>query len=146
MKHKAEIIIDAPRDRVWAVFDNPDNMRRWQPTLESVEHKSGMPGQSGAVAELRYRENGREIVMTETISERREPDFLAGIYESDFGSNIVVNQFEAVDDRTTRWTMWCNFRFHGFMKLMALFMGPKIRRRVNADLQRFKHLAEKSAP
>lgn len=142
MKHKAEVIIDAPRDHVWATFDNPDNMARWQPMLESFVHKSGTPGQVGAVAELTYRENGRKIVMTETINERREPDFLAGIYESDFGTTTIVNQFEQLDEKKTKWTMWCNFRFRGFMKMMALFMGGSIRKRTNDDLQRFKELAE----
>jgi len=146
VKQKAEIIINAPRDAVWAAFDNPDNMPRWQPTLESFVHKSGTPGQPGAVSELTYLENGRKIVMTETVSERREPDFLAGIYESAFATTTVVNQLEKVDEQNTKWTMWCSHRFKGFMKVMALFMGRSIRKRTEADMQRFKELVESKSP
>lgn len=142
MKHKAEVIINAPREQVWAAFDNPDNMTRWQPTLRSFEHKSGTPGQPGAVSELTYEENGRKIVMIESISERREQEFLAGIYETDFGTTTIVNNFEKINDRRTKWTMWCHFRFRGFMKVMALFMGKSIRNRTNEDLMRFKALVE----
>jgi uncharacterized protein YndB with AHSA1/START domain len=144
MKHKAEIIIHAPRERVWAAFDNPDNLPRWQQGLESFAHKSGTPGQPGAVAELTYDENGRKVVLTETVSERREQEFLAGIYDSDFGTTTVVNQFEQIDDHSTRWTMWCHFRFRGLTKLLALFMRSSIRKRTDADLQRFKTFAESS--
>ncbi|MGB5739015.1 MAG: SRPBCC family protein, partial [Woeseia sp.] len=102
MKYKTEVIINAPRERVWAEFDNPDNMARWQPTLESFVHRSGTPGQPGAVSELIYNENGRKVVMIETINERREPDFLAGIYESNFGTTTIVNQFEELGDSQTK--------------------------------------------
>ena len=142
MKHKAEVVINAPRDVVWRIFDDPANMPKWQPTLQTFTHQSGTPGQPGAVSELLYVENGREIRMTETISERREPDFLAGFYETKFGKTIIVNQFDALDDNTTRWTMWCNFRFNGAMKLMSLFIGGSIRKRTNADAERFKLLVE----
>ncbi|MGB5353372.1 MAG: SRPBCC family protein [Woeseia sp.] len=145
MKYKTEVIINAPRERVWAEFDNPDNMTRWQPTLESFVHRSGTPGQPGAVSELIYNENGRTVVMIETINERREPDFLAGIYESNFGTTTIVNQFEELGDSQTKWTVWCNFRFRGFMKLVAFFVSKSIRDRTDCDLQRFKELAESSS-
>ena len=145
MKHHAEVLIEAPRKLVWEVFDNPDNMQKWQPTLTSFVHKSGSAGQPGAVSELTYEENGRTIVMTETITERRDHEFLAGTYETRFGTTTVVNRFESTDDGNTRWSVWCRFRFRGFMKVMALFMGGSIRRRTNDDLGRFKLLAESVA-
>ena len=44
MKLKHEIVIDAGRDAVWNAFDNPDNLKRWQPTLASYTPTSGEPG------------------------------------------------------------------------------------------------------
>lgn len=142
MKHHTEIVINASRAHVWSVFDDTDNLSKWQPTLESFEHVSGEPGQPGAVSQLTYNENGRKVVLTESINERREPAFLAGIYESSFGTNTIVTQFEVIDDNTTNMAMWCNFRFRGIMKLLALFSGRSIRCRLDEDLQRFKALAE----
>lgn len=145
MKHNADVTINAPRELVWKLFDDPEVMPRWQPTLKSFEHQSGTPGEPGAVSELVYEENGREIVMVETITERRAPDFIAGTYESAYGSTLIVNRFDALDDATTRWQVWCNFRFRGFMKFMSLFMGDAIRKRTDNDLERFKLLAESVA-
>ena len=117
-------------------------MTRWQQNLESFRHVSGEPGQPGAVSELVYDEKGKKVLLKETITERRQPDFLAGTYESPMGKTLIVNHFEALDDNSTRWTTWCNFTFQGFMKIMSLFIGGAIRKRTEADMQRFKLMVE----
>jgi uncharacterized protein YndB with AHSA1/START domain len=142
MKLKYETVIDASLDTVWAAFDNPDNMTRWQHNLESFTHVSGEAGQPGAVSELVFDEKGRKVVFKETITERRQPDFLAGTYESPMGKTLVVNHFEAVDENSTRWTAWCNFTFRGVMKVVSLFVAGTIRKRTEADMQRFKLMVE----
>ena len=98
MKTKFEVIVGADRDTVWQAFDNPDNIVKWQPTLKSFTHKSGPRGEVGSVAELVYEEKGREIVMTETMTEKRKPDFMAGIYESKWGKTLIVNYFESMSN------------------------------------------------
>jgi len=142
MKQKFEVVIDASRDKVWAAFHDPANMGRWQANFSSYTHKSGDPGQVGAVSELVFTENGRPVVLTETITERREPDLLAGTYESRHGSTLIVNHFDAIDDNTTRWSSWCNFRFRGAMKFMSLFVTGSIRKRTQGDMERFKLMVE----
>jgi uncharacterized protein YndB with AHSA1/START domain len=142
MKQKFEIVINASRDKVWAAFHDPANMGRWQANFSSYTHRSGDPGRSGSVAELVFTENGRPVVLTETITERRDPDFLAGTYESRHGSTLIVNHFEAIDENTTRWSSWCNFQFRGAMKFMSLFAARSIRKRTQGDMERFKLMVE----
>ncbi len=142
MKTRYEVLIDAPRDIVWAAFDDPENLLLWQPTLKSVEPRSGTPGQPGAVSTLTYDENGREVTVTETISDRREPDFMAGVYASTWGKTIFVNHFEDAGEAGTRWIVYTNHFFTGMMKLMGIFLAGSIRKRTENDLQRFKLLVE----
>ena len=142
MKLKYEIPVDASIDIVWAAFDNPDNMGRWQQNFHSYTHKSGDPGQPGSIAELRLNEKGKIIVLTETVTERRAPAFLAGTYEAAHGTTVIVNRFENVNDNTTRWTSWCRFSFKGFMKVMSPFMAGTMRKRTEGDMQRFKLMVE----
>jgi uncharacterized protein YndB with AHSA1/START domain len=145
MKMTYEAVIRASRDRVWATFDNPDNLSRWQPTLESFTHRSGKPRHPGAISELVYDENGKKIAMTETVVERREPTFLAGTYDNAWATTLVVNHFEAIDQNTTRFAAYTNIRFKGIMKIMSLFVAKSIRARAEADLDRFKLLVETEA-
>jgi uncharacterized protein YndB with AHSA1/START domain len=142
MKLNFEQIIDADRQTVWAAFENPGNMTRWQQNLESYSHISGVLGQPGAKAELTYNEGSRKITLTETVTERREPDLFAGTYESVHGTTLIVNHFAAIDENTTRWSSWCNFRFRGFMRFASLFVASAIRKRTEGDMQRFKLLVE----
>lgn len=142
MKHKTEILIDADPATVWRAFGDPGNRTMWQPTLKSFTHKSGTPGQADAVSELVYDENGREIIMTETITARRKPSFLGGTYEWKWGTVVIFNHFEETDDGNTRWASNSNFIFRGFMKIMALFMYKSICDRIETDMNRFKLLVE----
>lgn len=142
MKLKFETVIEADLDTVWAAFDDASNRARWQQNLESFRYVSGEPGKPGSVSEYVFDESGRKVVLTETITERRRPDFLAGMYESPVSTTLVVNHFKAVDENTTSWTAWCNFSFRGVMKLMSLFTAGTIRKRTEADMDRFKLMVE----
>ena len=142
MKVHIEKTINADIKRVWAVMDNPDNLSRWQPTLESWTHKFGEPGQPDSVAELVYNENGRKIIMTETVTERRKPDFLAGTYETNWGKTLIVNTFEALSDGKTKWDLYSNSSFKGMMKIFSIFFAGSIRKRTEADMSRFVAFVE----
>lgn len=142
MKMNVELVVGAGRDAVWAAFDNPENMPRWQPTLQSFTPRSGTPGQPGAVSELVYLERNREVILTETITERRDPEFMAGIYDSKWGKSLVVSHFEVIDTDSTRMKVWSNVSFKGSMRLMSVFVAASIRKRNEADLQRFRIMVE----
>lgn len=142
MKHKAHVIIDADPATVWRYFDDPDNLARWQPTLRSFKQTSGERGHPDAVCELHYEEHGRKRIVTETITARREPDFLAGTRESDSGNAVVVNHFEETDDGKTRWVAYWNHAFKGLSMVTTLFTHGSIRKRTEDDMNRFKLLVE----
>jgi uncharacterized protein YndB with AHSA1/START domain len=142
MKLKTEVIIDADCETVWRLFDNADNRRKWQPALTSYTLRSGTRGEPDAVCELVYDENGRKVSMLETITARREPDFLAGTYQTKWGTAVIVNQFEETQDGKTRWTTHANHTFTGIMKIIALFVARSVRTRTEDDVQRFKLFVE----
>jgi uncharacterized protein YndB with AHSA1/START domain len=142
MKFRNEIVIDADQRSVWAVFDNPEYMKAWQPTLESFARKSGEDGQPGSVTELVYDEDGRKVRLVETITERREPHFLAGTYESDIGNALIVNHFEDAGDGRTRWVMHGNHSFKGVFRLLGIFFAGSVRKRNEDLMNNFKLFAE----
>lgn len=142
MKCRNEITIDADREIVWQIFDNEDNLPAWQPTLKSFTHKSGIRGQPGRVAELVYADNGREIVITETLTEKRAPDFMASTCESSRSKTIVVHHFESVDTSKTRWIMYANYQFKGLFRLLGFSFLKSIDARSSDRMQRFRLFVE----
>ena len=143
MKYTREVVIDLPRDRVIELFDNPDNLPKWQEGLQSFEHVSGEPGQPGAKSRLVYDHRGRHIEMIETITERNLPGEFSGTYETDGVWNGMKNWFvEDAPDRT-RWIAESEFRCSGLkMKLMTIFLRPLFTSTTMKSLRDFKAFAE----
>lgn len=144
MRITETVVIDKPLNEVWEAFDNPQNLKVWQPTLETFEHLSGQPGQPGARSRLVYKEGKRTIEMTETVAERGA-NHLSGMYEVGGSvsatTNRVDNTFETVDG-STRWTVASEFRFSGMERFIMPFMKPMFAKRTREDMQRFKEMVE----
>jgi hypothetical protein len=143
MKYLSQILIELPLEKVIEKFDDPDNMKHWQPGLLSFEHVSGEPGKPGAVSRLRYRMGKREIEMTETITLRDLPYRFDGTYEAKGVLNIIKNTFESVDGNRTRWTSENEFRLKGVMKLMGWLMPGAFKKQTQTYMTNFKEFAEK---
>jgi carbon monoxide dehydrogenase subunit G len=144
MKYSNEVVIQLPVARVVELFDNPDNMRHWQPGLVSFEHVSGTPGQPGAKSRLRYKMGKRDIEMIETVTQRDLPHTFSGTYEAKGVFNIVSNHFEALPDGSTRYVSDSEFQFKGLMmKLIGLLMPGAFKKQSQKYLDDFKAFAEK---
>lgn len=139
MKYHFEIMLNAPRSDVWAAFSRLENLKKWQPTLTSIEHLSGTPGEHGAKSRLTYEENGHKIEMTETVEYCAHGSELTGRYDTSHGTNLLSNRFEEVGGGQTRWIVDAEFLFKGFlMSIVGFFLRGVIKKRVEADCNRFK--------
>ena len=67
MKYHVEIEINRPINQVISLFDSFENLKKWQPGLQSFEHMEGTPGKIGAKTRLIYDERGKAVEMIETI-------------------------------------------------------------------------------
>lgn len=142
MTYSEEIVIDLPRGRVVALFDDPDNLPKWQDGLQSFTPLDGAPGQPGSTSRIRYRMGRREIEMIETITARDLPDRFDATYETDGVWNIVQNRFSETEDGGTRWHIDTEFRCRGFLRIMATLMPGMFRRQTRKMMQDFKAFAE----
>lgn len=145
MKYTVDITIDLPRPKVIELFDNPDNMSKWQPELVSFDPISGVPGQPGAQSKLHYKMDKRDVEMIETITKNNLPDELAGTYETKGVYNVISNRFEVLNDDQTKWVSENEFRFTGFMKLMGIFMKNAFPKQTLKFMNQFKDFAESTA-
>ena len=140
-----EMEIDLPRDRVIELFDNPDNLYKWQTGLQSFEHISGQPGHPGAKSRLVYLHGKQKIELIETVTERNLPDEFNGRYELQGGTNTLRNRFIELGPHRTKWESTCEYHFKSFgLKLMGFFCPGVFRRQNLRFLQNFKMFAEES--
>ena len=61
MQYSVDIIIPAPRKKVIDLFDSSDNLKKWQPGLQSFTHLEGEPGKKGAKSKLLYLDRGKDV-------------------------------------------------------------------------------------
>lgn len=145
MKFTIETNLERSIDVVWRAFDNFDNLKIWMPSLTDIQHVSGTPGQPGAVSRLTILENGRKMVMDETVVSRREPYEFDGRYDTEYGCNEVQNRFESESGGQTKWSLTAEFTFRGFFRFMAPLFKGVIRKRLSEDCARFKEKLESGA-
>jgi hypothetical protein len=142
MKYTAEIRINLPRDRVLEIFDNTENLYKWQPGLRSMTHLEGKSGEMGARSSLVYEGRKGDLVITETITVKKLPQQMHMTYKSRGVFNVVENWFTEEEPGITLWRSVNLFRFNGFMMLMAPFMKQAFIHHTMLNMDRFKLFAE----
>ena len=142
MKYTLEIVINAPREEVVALFIDPEHFSDWQPGLECYELVSGQQAQTGAKAELTTRAGSRVTGMTETVEKNALPDQLDVVYETHGVWNRTSNRFLPESPTTTRWISENEFRFEGVRKALGLMEGSFKKESLDT-MERFKAAAER---
>jgi polyketide cyclase/dehydrase/lipid transport protein len=143
MKFRLELSINKSRAEVWSAFDNPENMKTWQPSLLTFEPVSGTLGQPGAVSKLTYKENEREFSLLEKVTVRDEQSRLDGSYENEFADNTISNIFIEEGQDTTLWVMETEYRFKTLlMRMLGPLMKKNFVARTEKDMERFKEMVE----
>jgi uncharacterized protein YndB with AHSA1/START domain len=145
MRYRLELILNRPRAEVWKIFDDPDNMNKWQPSLVKLERVSGAAGRPGSVTELTFKNGDREFSLTEEVTFRAEPERLDGFYENVFAKNFVHNTFLEQDKDHTLWKVEAEFQFKTwFMRVISPFVKKRFVANTQREMQRFKALVEKT--
>lgn len=143
MKYTNEVIINADRATVVDMFDNEENIKKWQPGFISMERIEGEHGQVGSKYKMNYKMGKREIEMIETILEKDLPNKFVGTYEAKNVWNHIVNNFEEMPDGKTKYWTENEFKMSGFMKIMAFFMPGAFKKQSQKYLVLFKEFVEK---
>jgi len=143
MKYSHSIIIDRPREEVISLFNNQDNMFKWQPGLKDITPVSGVQGEEGAKMKLNYEMGKRKIEMVETIIKKDLPREFSGTYEAKGVYNVVRNYFEETPDNKTKWVSENEFQFSNFMmKVMGFLMPGAFKKQSFKYMELFKKFAE----
>jgi len=143
VKFKTELLINKPRLEVWKFFLDREKTSLWQPTLTRIEPLNGIAGQPDAESKWIYDENGREFSLTEKILHCQELSRFESLFQNEFASNTVNNEFIEQSREETLWSMETTYRFK--TTLMKI-LGPLFKRNYVArswkEMERFKEMVE----
>lgn len=144
MKYTCEIIIDKPIAEVITLFDDPENMKEWQPGFVSYEHLDGEYGKPGSRMRLKYKMGNRDIEMIETLITRDLPSSFVATYEAKGVFNKIEAHFEELSATRTKWVQHQEFEMSGMMKVMRWVMPGAFKKQSMIYLRKFKEFAERS--
>jgi hypothetical protein len=142
MKYTSEVIIKLPREKVLELFDNEENLFKWQKGLVSFEHISGEKGEEGAVSKMQYKTKKREMILQETIVKKRLPEHLNFLYETKGVKNWNDNHFIALSGNETRWTQSNVFKTKGVITVFAVIAPGIFKKQTLKSMNDFKEFAE----
>lgn len=145
MKFHIETVVDIPFSRLIELFENPENLHKWQPNVISFKRLTGEIGQEGATSELHYDMVVKKIIMKETILKRNLPELFILRYDADGVNNTVTNNFKELPGGKTRWIMQNDFKFAGIMKYAVLPLKGIFKKQTEQTMERFKDFAEQLA-
>jgi uncharacterized membrane protein len=139
---ESSVVIDAPIDHVWQVLADVAAQPRWMRDMKAV--RIATPGEVGVGtrAEADVRIFGLQTLDPIKITAFEPPLHFAIRHEGRFSGNGDIRLEPGVDGRTTLVSRAETIVPPGLPHLGAWALGPVLRRVFQADLDRFRDLAE----
>ncbi len=100
ISYECEIKVDKPVAEAWAVMSDQEKLPEWIKGFKSTELVSGTANTVGAVSKIYVVDQGREMIMEETINKIRENEYLNMTFTMDFMNMDYDISFKAVDGQT----------------------------------------------
>lgn len=144
MKYTLELDIEAPRSRVTALFDDPENWPKWQAGFVSAEVIAGNARETGSQTRLVQKLATGNTEIVETIESRNLPQEITCTYQAKGAWNRVANRFEEISPTRTRWVFETEFRCTGILKLLSTLAPGMFRKASLKEMNSFKLFAEQS--
>lgn len=139
---KITVTINQPVEKAWETFMNPDNLKYWLTGFISAEHVSGEAGKKGAVSKLTFRERGKKMEVTETVT-AIEPhqQYSFTMVSAAFNAETDI-RFISFGSRTELIQVTRYFPKQFIMKLMMPLIKGAMKKRMEDELVRFKKFTE----
>ena len=139
---KVTISINQPVETVWEKLMNPDNLKFWLTGFISAEHVSGEYGKPGAISKLKFKERGKEMEVTETVTAIK-PNQQYSFTMTSTTFNVETDiRLISFGSRTEMIQTVQFFSKQFFMKLFMPLIKGAMKKRMENELIRFKNFVE----
>lgn len=144
MKYSLSNTIEAPLEKVAAMFADSEGVKHWMEGLQRIEHLSGTPGEVGAKSDFYFLHKNKEMKISETILEQNLPKQIKFGYQSSMGYNEVEMMFEEISPNQVEQINNSYFELKGFGKIMGFLFKGMFKKQSMKYMVAFKEYVEKS--
>lgn len=142
---KYTIEINRPIEKVYDLFTDRDNLKKWQSKLLDYQHLHGEKGEVGSVSELTYK----GLTIFETITSKVYPTEVISEYEHKRNAvtkmyHTAMNKFSKLGNDKTLYEMTIEQKVVGFLpQIVMTIMAGTVKKYHKKLLKGFKKFAEK---
>ena len=139
---KLSVSVNAPVSKTFAVFNNTDNMSKWMNGFKSISNVSGEKNQVGSKWKMNFTENGREMVINETVTAFEPDKHFAFDMDDEFATFHIDIRFEENNGQTII-TQTSHGAGKGFIaRSMIALMSGSIQKQQTEMYNKLKALVE----
>lgn len=135
MKLKFTIDIESSPEEVFSWIKDPERAKEWMTSVPEGEMLSGSPNTIGSTFREVVRDQNGETEMHGIVTGFQENEMISFHLSGDYNTVDVEFRVENIGKRT-RVTQTADIRWRGFMKIMSIFLGGRIKREITAQSQR----------
>ncbi len=145
MKFSGSVEINASIEKVTAYFIDPTYLGEYQDGFVRKELLEGEAGVKGAVSKMYYQYNGRDMILTETITANQLPHSFEAFYHHKHMDNTMKCTFTPLDRNRTRYNYEFEYtRMNWIMpRLIAILFPSMYRKQGEKWMQQFKEFVER---
>ncbi len=144
-KIRIEMTVRAPRSLVSSSYLDPALFKERQEKFERYEVLEGAAGQPGAKYRIVSSVMKGEIEHTESLDSVSLPEKVVISFAASHGSGTTINEFEEIDDASTRWIQRTEFEADAMPLIGRLFIKSIMKATAQREMERFRKYVELTA-
>jgi len=142
VEYDCKVMVNKPADESWAVMSDISKMPEWLKGFKKTELVSGTANTVGAVSKIYIEENGKEMVMEETINEIKLNELLNMTFTMDFMNMNYEMKLKEEEGRTHILTKSTTTGNGLIAKSIVSFMPSAMKAQEQENLNNLKQLIE----
>ncbi len=143
MQFTCQVTIHQPIKKVLELYQDPNNLSKWQDGFISLKHISGSPNQAGSKTQLLYKQGKGTMELIETLKVYNLPQEMIGEYYHKHMTNTMRVTFTELSPNTTRYTTEIEYTsFRGLIPKLMSFFPSIFKNQTQKWLNNFKTFAE----
>ena len=100
VSYESRVTINSSVDESWKVMTDPSLLSEWLVGYKRTELISGEAGTVGAISNIYFDQNGKEVVIKETITNVVPQKMIGMNFENDFMDMVYQIEIQDVDGKT----------------------------------------------
>jgi carbon monoxide dehydrogenase subunit G len=134
MKISHAIEIERSPEEVFSWIKDPERAKEWMTSVAETELLSGTPNTVGSTFREVVRDQNSETEMHGVVTGYEENQMLSFHLRGEYNTVDVEFRVKKIGART-RVTQSADIRWRGFMKVMSIFLGRRIKKEIMAQSQ-----------